>query len=202
MSFGFRKRFTLGPFTLNLSKRGLSGGAKLGPVSTTAAQPVYTQPVEVAQVGDGHPMWACTQHRLARSDKRLGLSDQARRSGCISHARVCRVALHHSGESLPPILGEDRRRDLVWMTPIFASMSWSIWTSRDDWIEIPLLGLDIDGKSAAAYNADAIISILQDPQFVIVGDLRRSRHSKTFAYFNGLAYRIYCHRVTSVVPPI
>jgi hypothetical protein len=30
MSWGFRKRFTLGPFSLNLSKRGASVGAKLG----------------------------------------------------------------------------------------------------------------------------------------------------------------------------
>ena len=34
MSWGFRRRFKLGPLTLNLSKRGLSAGAKVGPIST------------------------------------------------------------------------------------------------------------------------------------------------------------------------
>jgi hypothetical protein len=34
MSFGFRKRFKLGPLSLNLSKRGLSEGGKVGRVST------------------------------------------------------------------------------------------------------------------------------------------------------------------------
>ena len=36
MSWGFRKRFTLGPFVLNLSKRGVSVTAKAGPVSTNS----------------------------------------------------------------------------------------------------------------------------------------------------------------------
>jgi hypothetical protein len=34
MSWGFRRRLKVGPLTLNLSKRGLSGGAKLGRIST------------------------------------------------------------------------------------------------------------------------------------------------------------------------
>jgi hypothetical protein len=36
MSWGFRERFTLGPFSLNLSKRGASVTAKAGPVSTNS----------------------------------------------------------------------------------------------------------------------------------------------------------------------
>ena len=36
MTFGFRKSFRLGPFRLNLSKRGLSGGVKVGPFSTNS----------------------------------------------------------------------------------------------------------------------------------------------------------------------
>jgi hypothetical protein len=36
MSWGFRKRLKLGPFTINLSKRGLSAGAKVGPLSTNS----------------------------------------------------------------------------------------------------------------------------------------------------------------------
>src|SRR5215213_5525782 len=34
--WAFRKRFKLGPFSVNLSKRGLSGGARFGPVSTNS----------------------------------------------------------------------------------------------------------------------------------------------------------------------
>jgi hypothetical protein len=34
MPIGWRKRIKLGPFSINLSKRGLSAGAKVGPVST------------------------------------------------------------------------------------------------------------------------------------------------------------------------
>jgi hypothetical protein len=36
MSWGFRKRFTYGPFSLNLSKRGASVTAKPCPVSTNS----------------------------------------------------------------------------------------------------------------------------------------------------------------------
>ena len=36
MSWGFRKRIKLGPISLNLSKRGLSAGAKLGPASANS----------------------------------------------------------------------------------------------------------------------------------------------------------------------
>lgn len=36
MTFGWRKQFRLGPFRLNLSKRGVSTGIKLGPVSTNS----------------------------------------------------------------------------------------------------------------------------------------------------------------------
>jgi hypothetical protein len=36
MSWGFRERFTLGPFSLNLSKRGASVTAKAGPVSSNS----------------------------------------------------------------------------------------------------------------------------------------------------------------------
>jgi hypothetical protein len=36
MSWGFRKRFKVGPISVNLSKRGLSGGVKVGPLSTNS----------------------------------------------------------------------------------------------------------------------------------------------------------------------
>jgi len=36
MSWGFRRRIKLGPFSINLSKRGLSAGAKAGPISTNS----------------------------------------------------------------------------------------------------------------------------------------------------------------------
>jgi hypothetical protein len=36
MTFGWRKAFTLGPLRLNLSKRGISTGLKVGPFSTNS----------------------------------------------------------------------------------------------------------------------------------------------------------------------
>ena len=36
MPIGWRKRIRLGPFSINLSKRGLSGGVKVGPGSTNS----------------------------------------------------------------------------------------------------------------------------------------------------------------------
>jgi Protein of unknown function (DUF4236) len=36
MTWGFRKRIRLGPISVNLSKRGLSVGGKVGPVSTNS----------------------------------------------------------------------------------------------------------------------------------------------------------------------
>jgi len=54
MTWGFHKRIRLGPFSINLSKLGLSTGAKLGPLSTdnphapATAQPAVRWMVAVA----------------------------------------------------------------------------------------------------------------------------------------------------------